>query len=177
MRIFVVMVLIVSCGAYVASQQFSRQTRARELAASCSKHKDVEKKGIRKYKDVQSEPSIKPNSGDYSGRYEVSDLGFVINIQVGSDGSVQASGYETSQQSSRTFKLENARIDQALLVGTKVYQDGTTQKFEGVFLTRTDRESPTGPGVTRFGLGVMLPTPVEIDGNTYDRLFYELAAK
>ena len=72
------------------------------------------------------------------------------------------------------LRLENAKIEGALLTATKVYQDGRTEKFEGVFLNRTDRNSPTDKGVTMFGLGVLLNTPVQIDGNTYEKLFYQM---
>jgi hypothetical protein len=94
----------------------------------------------------------------------------VLNIQAGNNGSVQASGNDKG----RTFRLENARIEGALLTASKVYQDGTTEKFEGVFLNRTDRNSPTDPGVTIFGLGVVLNTPFETNGLTYEKLFYGL---
>ena len=50
----------------------------------------------------------------------------------------------------------------------------TTEKFEGVFLNRTDRNSPTDPGVTTFGLGVVLNAPFETNGLTYEKLFYGL---
>jgi hypothetical protein len=83
---------------------------------------------------------------------------------------VQARGSERG----RTFTLENAKIDGALLTASKVYQDGATEKFEGVFLNRTDRNSPTDPGVTIFGLGVVLSTPFETNGLTYEKLFYGL---
>lgn len=171
MRTFVAIVLLIACG---VAQQISAQTRAQELAAAFNKHKHVtkEKHGVRieKYKDVRSEPAVKQNIADYSGAYEVSDLGYLLNIQAGRDGTVQAVGNDRG----RTFRLENARIDGALLTASKVYQDGATEKFEGVFLNRTDRNSPTDPGVTLFGLGVVLNTPVEIDGNTYEKLFYGL---
>ena len=170
MRTFVAIVLC--CVSAVAQQ--SAQTRAQELATAFNKHKQVskEKHGVRieKYKDVRSEPAIKQNIADYSGVYEASDLGCVINIQVGSNGSIQASGNENG----RAFRLENARIDGALLTASKVYQDGSTEKFEGVFLNRTDRNNPTDPGVTTFGLGVVLNTPFEMNGNTYEKLFYGL---
>ena len=91
-------------------------------------------------------------------------------LQVGSDGRVQATGNENG----RTFRLENGRIDGTLITASKVYHDGATEKFEGVFLNRTDRNSPTDPGVTRFGLGVVLNTPFEINGLTYEKLFYGL---
>jgi hypothetical protein len=171
MRTFVVIVLLIACGVSAVSQQLSR---AQELATAFNKNKHVvkEKYGVRreKYKDVRSEPAVKSNIADYSGVYEMTDLGYVMNVQVGSDGRVQASGSEKG----RTFTLENARIGGALLTASKVYQDGATEKFEGVFLNRTDRNSPTDPGVTIFGLGVVLTTPFEINGLTYDKLFYGL---
>ena len=174
MRTFVVIMLSVVCAASVISQQLSSQTRAREIAAAFTKNKHAvkEKYGVRmeKYKDVRSEPAVKSNIGDYSGVYEVQDLGYVISLQVGSDGRVQASGSENS----RSFVLENAKIEGALLTASKVYSDGTREKFEGSFLNRTDRESPTDPGVRRFGLGVVLTTPFEVNGLTYDKLFYQL---
>lgn len=177
MRILVVIALFVVCAADVVSQQPSSQTKTQAIAESFNKHKNVikEKHGVRseKYKDVRSEPLVKQNVGDYAGAYEVAELGYLINIQMGSDGSVQAGGYERTPQS-RTFRLENVRIEGALLTASKVYQDGTTESFEGVFLKRTSRTSPTDAGVTMFGLGVVLQTPVEVNGLTYEKLFYQL---
>ena len=175
MRTVVVSSLLLVCSVAAFSQQLSSQSRAREIAASFNKYKNVvkEKHGVRieKYKDVRTDPVVKQNIRDYSGVYEVSGLGFVINIQIGNDGTVQANGRENAFDS---FRLENARIEGALLTGNKVYQDGRTETFEGVFMTRTDRNSPTDRGVTTFGLGVVLGTPVELNGITYERLFYQL---
>ena len=174
MRTFVVIVLSVACAASIVSQQLSSQTKAREIAAAFTKNKHAvkEKFGVRveKYKVVRSEPAVKSNLSEYSGVYEVHDLGYVISVQVGNDGRIQANGSENS----RTFTLENAKIDGALLTATKVYSDGTRERFEGSFLNRTDRNSPTDPGVTIFGLGVVLTTPFEVNGLTYDKLFYQL---
>ena len=174
MRTFVVIVLSVACAASVISQQLSSQTKAREIAAAFTKNKHVvkEKFGVRmeKYKDVRSEPAVKSNVSEYAGVYEVPDLGYVIRVQVGSEGRIQASGSEKS----RAFTLENAKIDGALLTATKVYSDGAREKFEGSFLNRTDRNSPTDPGVTIFGLGVVLTTPFEVNGLTYEKVFYQL---
>jgi hypothetical protein len=177
MRILVVIAFFVVCAVNVVSQQPSTQTKTQAIAAAFNKHKNVvkEKYGVRteKYKDVRSEPVVKHSVGDYSGAYEVADLGSLIKIQVGSDGRVQASGYEKVPRS-RTFNLENVRIEGALLTASKVYQDGTAEAFEGVFLNRTDRNSPTDAGVTTFGLGVILRTPVEHGGLTHEKLFYQL---
>jgi len=84
-------------------------------------------------------------------------MGYRITIQVGTDGTISA--YRDNS------KLENARIDGAVL---------TAKGFEGVFLTRTDRDSPSDPGTVMYGLGVVLRTPIEFNGNTYDKLFYQL---
>ena len=177
MRIVVVIALFVACAINAASQQVSSQTRAQAIAAAFSKQKHVVKAkyGVRteKYKDVRSEPVVKQNAAEYAGTYEMTDLGYVINLQMGTDGRVQANGSEQGQQS-RTFKLEDAKIEGALLTASKVYQDGTTETFEGVFLNRTVRNSPTDSGVTMFGLGVILSTPFERNGLTYDKLFFEL---
>ncbi len=177
MRILVVIALFVVCAVNVVSQQPSTQTKTQAIAAAFNKHKNVvkEKYGVRteKYKDARSEPVVKHSVGDYSGAYEVADLGSLIKIQVGSDGRVQASGYEKVPRS-RTFNLENVRIEGALITASKVYQDGTAEAFEGVFLKRTDRNSPTDAGVTTFGLGVILRTPVEHGGLTHEKLFYQL---
>jgi len=178
MRIFVVIALFAACAVNTVAQQQQAPslTRAQEIAAAFNKQKHVvkEKRGVRveKYKDVRSKPVIMPHATGYAGTYEIADLGFVINLQVEVDGRVHATGYEQGQQP-RTFKLENAKIDGALLTASKVFQDGTSEPFEGVFLVRTVRDSPTDPGVTTYGLGVMLSTPVELNGNTFDRLFYQ----
>lgn len=164
----------------VFSQESSIQERTQEIAASFNKEKHAvkEKNGVRveKYKRVRSEPVTKSNIRDYSGVYEVPDLGYVINIQVGSDGSVQATGSEPANGATgqaRSFRLEGAKIEGAMLTATKVYADGATEKFEGVFINRTVFNSATDKGVSSIGLGVV-GNPVEFGGVTLDKLFYRL---
>ena len=165
------------------SQESYTQKRTQEIVASFNKekHSVKEKNGVRseKYKRVRSEPVTKQNISDYSGVYEVSDLGYLINIQVGSDGSVKAFGSEQANggtRQARNFRLEGAKIVGAMLTGTKVYTDGATEKFEGVFINRTDFNSPTDTGVSAFGLGV-IGNPVEFAGVTLDKLFYVFTAR
>jgi hypothetical protein len=179
MRIFILITLLFAISISAGSQQLSNQTRAEQIAASFNKFKHLakEKYGVRKekYKDVRCEPDVRQNIRDYSAVYEVPDIGYVINIQAES-GRIQATGYETiadDNRQSRIFRLESARISGALLTARKVYADGAAENFEGVFLTRTDRNSPTDAGVTMFGLGVLLSTPRERNGITYDKLFYQ----
>lgn len=162
------------------SQQSEVQRRTQEIVASFNKQKYAmkEKNGVRKekYKRVVSEPVVKEHIRDYSGVYEVYDLGFVINIQIGSDGTVKAFGSEPANGStaqSRSFRLEGANITGAMLTGTKVYADGASGKFEGVFINRTAFESPTDNGVTAFGLGVV-GNKVDVAGVNLENLFYQL---
>jgi hypothetical protein len=162
------------------SQESYTQKRTEEIVASFNKQKYAvkEKYGVRKekYKKVSSEPVIKQNIRDYSGVYEVSDLGYLINIQVGSDGNVKAIGSEPANggtRQARRFRLEGANIAGAMLTATKVYEDGATERFEGVFINRTEFNSPTDNGVSAFGLGVV-GNPVEFAGVTLDKLFYQL---
>ena len=179
MRILALATLLACCPALVVAQQYSTQSRAQEVAAAFTKQKHVvrEKRGLRieKYKDVRSEPLVKQDVTQYSGVYEV-DFGDVIELRVGSDGRVAASGHD-SDQPDRTFVLENAKIEGAVLTATKVYREGARERFEGVFMTRTERNSPTDPGTTTTGLGVVLGTPRYFEGNTYDKLFYQLTPR
>jgi hypothetical protein len=162
------------------SQETNTQRRTQEIVASFNKEKYAvkEKNGVRreKYKRVLSEPVIKQNISDYSGIYEVSDLGYLINIQVGGNGNVKAFGSEPANdgtRQTRSFSLEGAKIVGAMLTGTKVYDDGASAKVEGVFINRTEFNSPTDTGVSAFGLGVV-SNPVEFAGVTFDKLFYQL---
>ena len=159
------------------------QTRTQAIVASFNKfkHVDKERHGIRKekYKRVQSEPVVKANPEDYSGTYEIPDLGFAVNLRVDHSGRVEGDGYEPLTQDPavrRTFTLKNGKIEGALLTATKVYAAGHTEKLEGVFINRTSFESPTDKGFTTFGLGTV-GRPIEVSGLTLDRLFYELRSR
>jgi hypothetical protein len=163
------------------AQQSDPQQRAQEIAASFnkSKHQVKEKHGVRieKFKEVRSEPVVRKDAREYSGTY-VADLGagYTMKVEVGTDGRVQANGSEPAPEGSRKFTLRDAKIQGALLTGTKVYEDGTTEKFEGVFINRTERESQTDSGTTSFGLAVVYDPPkVERDDSfSLTRLFYKL---
>jgi len=177
MRTVALVTLLAACPAIGTPQQLSSQSRAEQIAAAFTKQKHVvaEKHGVRKekYKDVRSEPVVKQDISEYSGVYQVVDWGDVIQLRIGTDGRVQADGHD-ADQASRTFVLQNGKIEGAVLTAIKVYRDGATEPFEGVFMTRTERNSPTDPGITTFGLGVVLATPREFDGITLEKLFYQL---
>lgn len=153
--------------------------RPRAIAQSFTRSKHVvkQKHGIsrNKYKDVRSEPVIESNPQNYSGTYAVSDFGLSLRLRVDRNGSAAGTGEETDVWGSgvmRRFTLANAKVESALLTGTKVYADGGSESLEGVFINRTSFDSPTATGVTVFGLGV-LGTPIRISGITVERFFYE----
>ena len=83
--------------ASITAQEPGSEQRTREILASFnkSKHAVKEKHGVRreKYKEVRSEPALRQDVRDYSGTYEVPDLGYRLTIQVASDGRMEASGY------------------------------------------------------------------------------------
>jgi hypothetical protein len=184
MRIVVVIALFTACVVSVASQEVFGQTkpeaRAQAIADAFSKQKHVlkAKHGVsrEKFKDVRSELVVRQNAAEYAGTYEIEELGFVINLQVGSDGRIHGNGSEQGEQT-RSFKLENAKIEGALLTAAKVYPNGASETFEGVFLKRTVRHAANDPGTTTIGLGVVLATPFEQNGLTYDKLFYQFNEK
>jgi hypothetical protein len=154
--------------------------RTREILAQMNRkeHKVKEVFGLRveKYREIRSEPALKQDLREYAGAYELPGRGYSLTLRIGDDGQIQGAGSERAGQAGqavRRFTLGSARIEGALLTATKVYNDGATELLEGVFITRTERSSPTDPGRGRFGLGV-LGAPVTIGGATRrDKLFYQ----
>jgi hypothetical protein len=158
------------------------QTKTKAIVASFNKFKHLskEKHGIKKekYLKVESNPVVKANPEDYSGTYEIPDLGFAIRLRVDHNGKVEGDGYEPLADPAvrRTFTLRNGKIEGALITATKVYAGGHAETLEGVFINRTSFESPTDKGFSRFGLGT-LGRPIEVSGLTLDRFFYELKSQ
>lgn len=141
-----------------AAQTNARRTN--EIMALFSKHKEVSKtkRGVtrEKYKDVHTEPVVRSNLESLSGTYEDQGFGFVLRLRVDANGRVTGSGEEPIDESvKRTFTLSNTTVSGALIRGTKVYAGGRTQPLEGAFLNRIARESPTDPGTSAFGLGIV----------------------
>lgn len=160
-------------------QSADSQKRMQEILASLNRkeHRVVERHGVRveKYREIRSEPVVKQNAREYAGRYTVPDRGYTIEIRVGDDARVEGTGIEAAAGGGKahTFTLKNGKIDGALLTADKLYEDGTTQKFEGVFITRTEFNSPQERGVSSFGIGAV-GQPLEVEGGVRrDRLFYQ----
>jgi hypothetical protein len=100
---------------------------------------------------------VKTDITEYSGVYEASVSGDSLDIRVGKDGALQVIGHERTAglNPRRRFTLTNARLDHALLLGTRVYDDGSSEPFEGLFINRTEFSSPSDKGTSHFGIGVL----------------------
>jgi hypothetical protein len=173
----IVLATAVPAGAQQVQAASVAQARSSAIAASFSKFKNISKErhGIKKekYLRVQSEPAVRANPADYSGRYDVPDMGFGLELRVNRDGSFDGTGHEPlGENVSRTFTLKNGRIQGALLTATKVYAGGETERFEGAFMNRSTYESPSDKGTTIFGFGT-LGRPVTVSGMTINKFFYE----
>ena len=181
LSIFVLILgVALSFSALTASAQSGEESqKSQEIAAlfNKNKHKVKEKRGVRVevFIDIKSEPAVKRNISEYSGTYK-SETGDLLDLKVSADGKIEASGSEPAPQKSRRFSLEEARIEGALLIAKKVYEDGSSEKFEAAFLNRTVRLNQNDNGTTVFGLGVKFDPPKanpEI-GFVINKLFYEL---
>jgi len=171
------------CPGVASSQQggiTSSEAHAQAIVASFNKSKYVvkEKYGVRKekYLDVRSVPAVKRNPEDYSGAYDVPDLRFSLELRVDATGRLEGTGYEPLNDDaavSRRFTLKDGRMIGALLRATKVYGNGSSEPFEGVFINKTVFEGPTDKGVTAFGLGV-IGKQFQMGSLSIDRLFYQL---
>jgi hypothetical protein len=184
---FVALSLVIVDAGRASSQTLASTSdagaKSQVIAASFSKFKSlsVEKRGVKKskYLKVESTPAIKANPADYSGTYEIDDLGFALHLRADRSGKVEGDGYEPLNSDPairRVFTLRNGKIEGALLTATKVYADGSTETLEAAFMNRATFESPTDKGSVRFGLGTR-GRPIEVSGITLDRFFYDLKSQ
>ncbi len=168
----------------VFAQNSNAQQRTQEIVSLLSKTKYQYRaqRGVsrEKYRSVRSEPVAYKNTTDYSGLYEVPSAGYSLEIKISANGEIAAVGSQPKDgyvQQGRKFTFRNAKIDGALLTATKVYDDGSKEKFEGVFINQINIEGTSPTQIERqsttFGLGV-IDVRVEIaSGVNLDKLFYQ----
>src|SRR5688500_7732935 len=149
--------------------------RARERAARFNKdkHKVKEKRGVRLevFVEMRAAPAVR-SAAEYSGEY-AAEPDFHLELRVAADGSAGGGGREPGDGGGRRFTLRDARVSGALLDATKVYDDGRTERLEGVFINLTARHGKDDAGTTSFGLGVVYDPPKTGDGFELGRLFYQ----
>lgn len=183
-RVLLAAVLLGLCLAGTEGRGQGAGARARELAAHFNKdkHKVKEKRGLRLevFLETRGEPVERANPAEYSGRYE-SEPGYGLELRVGADGVAEGRGEEPARGGARRFELRGARVSGAVLSGTKVYEDGATERLEAVFMNFNVRHSQSGAGTgastntntSIFGLGVVFDEPkTGGEGFEMTRLFY-----
>lgn len=151
--------------------------RADELAAmfNKSKHKVKDKKNIHIdiRIDITSELVTKP-AAEYAGTYRAWDE-LSLEVQV-NGGQITVNGTEPDGDAIRSYTVNDARLDGAMLTGTKVYTDGVKEKFEGVFIKRTVHTNQSDTDETTFGFGVVFDPPKRNGGGggwDMSKIFYE----
>ena len=148
---FVALILLSIAAAPLAAQ--TPGARAQMLAGEFSKFKDRTKTrdGVshRKYAEVVSEPWV-ATLRDYRGTYASPDDFAYLNLAIDASGRVTGEGRDREH-----FTLRDVAVADALLTGTKVYQNGKTAPFEAAFLKRSARTSPNEAFTTRYGVGFL----------------------
>ena len=134
------------------------QTRIDRIAADFTKIKDQTKTkygvSVRKFREVLSEPWRAGNVQAFAGRYESLGDPMHLEIMVSADARVTGRGSDVAP-----FELRNSKIVDAVLTGTKVYSDGTSEPFEGGFLKRSDRMAPDANVTVMHGLAILVAAP------------------
>ena len=160
------------------SQEVSPERRVAEILVPLNKKKylSVEVHGVRKekYREIRTEPLTPADPGEYSGTYRSASPDCSVTVRGGSGGAVTATGYETSRDAAgaaHPFTLKDAKLEGALLTGTKLYGDASTDKFEGVFVKRTEFNSPADKGVASYGIAVLGPPAKGGEGR--EIIFYQ----
>ena len=177
LRISIMMAIVLTIGCACGVHAQDAGVRARELAGSLdkTKYKKKEKRDvtIEFYIDIRNEPAARSDAAGYSGVY-LSD-GYKIDLNVLPDGKAAAKGYDSPMGGNGkvvNFELRDGRVDGAVLTGVKVYENGETRKFEGVFVNRTVSTGKNKDNIdtqkTAFGLGFVEGGTVIADDNDSD---------
>ena len=172
--LLIAVVLFVGCSYEAYAQNAGQRTRELVTALDKTKYKKKEKAdvSIEIYIDIKNEAAVRDNPMAYSGNYGSED--YRMTLAVAKDGSVTGEGHDVLGENGgrANFTFRDARIDGALLTGTKVYEGGAPQPFEGVF---TNRTVSTGKNVnqihsreTLFGFGF-----IQTNSNWTNRVFLE----
>jgi len=152
--------------------------QAQQLAAALdkTKYKKKEKRNIsiEIYVDVKNTPVVK-NPAEYSGLYQSDDHDYSLQLSVSSDGAASGSGYDSlnfDNGQKVNFTLKDARVEGAVLTATKVFDNGTSERFEAVFVNRTVSAGQNPNSIsthdTSYGLGF-----VQTNGSWTNRIFLD----
>ena len=138
--------------------------RASELAAALdkTKYKKKEKHGVTTefYIDIKNRlRSPAGGPGEFTGSYVCESGEYKLDLKISADGTATGSGLDTNMDEEKplAFTLRDARVDGSLLRATKVFDDGSTEAFEAVFVDRTTSTGRNAQAIdsteTEFGIG------------------------
>lgn len=133
---------------------------------SKSKHKKKEKYGVVKEANrvIESTPVAKDDLAFYAGNYWCRDLRYKIEIRLAADKSLLAT---LSVPGKPDVPFKSPGITDAYFAATRTADDGTDEKWEGVFLRMNDN------GNEAFGLGIKPAKPVPLtEGSSLSSLFF-----
>jgi hypothetical protein len=170
--------IFVSSFGHVVAQDNAQRTKDLVASLDKTKYKKKEKANIsiEVFVDIKNEAVTKNDRSEYSGIYEAD--GYKLDLLVANDGGATGSGFDSFANGDKpaNFTLKNARVDGALLTATKVYDNGTSQPLEAVFVNRNARAGSNPKAVsvdvTQFGLGFIQTASDQNEGWT-NRVFLE----
>ncbi len=163
-------VLIAFISSNCMSQDLTAKEKAEDLAKnvfSKSKHEKKEKYGVvkEKTKIVESTPVATEDPGFYAGNYWYQDFNYKMEIRLDLNKNLIAT---LSIPNKPDVQLKNVSVTDAYFMGIKQNKDGTEEKWEGVFINKSDN------GNTEFGLGIRLQNPLPIaDGVQTTKVFFK----
>ena len=169
-KILFLYVLIAFISSNCMSQELTAKEKAEDLAKnvfSKSKHAKKEKYGVvkEKTKVVESTPVVKTNLDFYAGNYWYQDFNYKLEIRLDANKNLIAT---LSIPNKPDVQLKNVSVTDAYFTGIKQNEDGTEEKWEGVFINKFDN------GNTEFGLGIKLAKALPIpDGVQTTKVFFK----
>jgi hypothetical protein len=118
----------------------------------------------KKFKEKRYEPAPRASVKDYAGKYVGIEASYFIEIVISQDGRLSIRSHEGVREAT----LKDVHVAGAVITATKVYADGGSEKFHGMFANRILN------GVSAFGI-LVDGMHVELEGLTLTNIFYRLS--
>jgi hypothetical protein len=154
---------------YVYAQSISPKDQAIDIAQndfSSNISMRKEKYGVvkEKHKVIESTPVVANTLQFYTGKYIFQEIQYQLEILMDEQSNPIVT---LSSPNQPDIRLKNVTIADAYFVGFIPNTDGSEEKWEGVFINKSQDDSPT------FGLGIKLPAAIPLgDGIGLTKLFF-----
>jgi len=148
----------------------SAKEKADAIAAEFNKEKNKEKQknGVttEKHEVIEAKPDFRDDMSTYAGKYELYEAGDYIVLKY-LNNNWEADYFQVKDNKElQKGKLENIRIESAVLTATIEYVDGKTAPVEGVFINRFKN----GEKIPGLGIREVLDLS---NGILVDKAFYK----